>query len=449
MKYLFYFIIIPFLYFNYKIIISDLKYKKIPNKYLIYLLLLIPFYYIYIFFSFPEINYLNFFIQILITFLISFILFYFWIWAAGDAKYLLVLALFIPYIWIIPFIWNIALITLIYLLWYFIYFYSYKVAFKKTYRISLWWNVKKDLQERWKVYKWNKWWNTYKIIAKWLIIFLLFFVSIRLIRLYLEKWFIKNTNKIEILQHILEKYNIYLIVLFLWLFIWWLYLLRILINKLKTYLVEKYKIDLKLIWNILLVILIIFLFSFISFEYYKNPYELKSYLFKIFTLYLALYIIFKILKLAYKTTFWIAEYQYINIKELKEGDIVDKEYLIKMFWKQLVLWYIKKDDSKKVKKQRKKFLLYPSPIKYFQNINNPIDSETLKIIKKCYYITNNFHKNNKTLKFTENNTIKIINTFSFAPYIISWFLLTFFFQDKIFKFIINWWIEMIKYFFHK
>ena len=449
MEYLFYFIIIPFLYFNYKIIISDLKYKKIPNKYLTYLLLLIPFYYIYIFFSFPEINYLNFFIQILITFLVSFILFYFWIWAAGDAKYLLVLALFIPYIWIIPFIWNIALITLIYLLWYFIYFYSYKVAFKKTYRISLWWNVKKDLQERWKIHKWNKWWNTYKIVFKWLFVFLLIFVSIRLIRLYLEKWFIKNTNKIEILQHILEKYNIYLIVLFLWLFIWWLYLLRIYINKLKTYLVEKYKIDLKLIWNILLIILIIFLFSFISFEYYKNPYELKSYLFKIFTLYLALYIIFKILKLAYKTTFWIAEYQYINIKELKEGDIVDKEYLIKMFWGQLVLWYVQKNDSKKVKEQRKKNLLYPSPIKYFQNINNPIDLQTLNIIKKCYYITNNFHKNNKTLKFTENNTIKIINTFSFAPYIISWFLLTFFFQDKIFKFIINWWIEIIKNVFHK
>ncbi len=119
-----------------------------------------------------------------------------------------------------------------------------------------------------------------------------------------------------------------------------------------------------------------------------------------------------------------------------------------MFWKQLVLWYIKKDDSKKVKKQRKKFLLYSSPIKYFQNIDNPIDSETLKIIKKCYFITNKYHSKYSP-NFQENKTIKVINTFSFAPYIISWFFLTFFFQDKIFKFIINWWIEMIKYFFHK
>ena len=100
------------LYLNYKIVLSDLKYKKIPNKFLGYLLLLIPFYYIYIFFTFPDINYLLFLWQIILTFIISFILFYFNIWAAWDAKYLLVLSLFIPYIWIVPFIWNIALITI-------------------------------------------------------------------------------------------------------------------------------------------------------------------------------------------------------------------------------------------------------------------------------------------------------------------------------------------------
>ncbi len=448
MEYLFYILSIPFLYFNYKIIVSDLKYKKIPNKYLGYLLLLIPFYYIYIFFTFPQINYIAFFIQVLFTFLISFILYFFWIWASWDAKYLLVLALFIPYIWIIPFIWNIALITIAYLFGYFIYFYLYKITFNKIYRQSLWWNIKQDLNERWKVHKWNKWWNTYKIIFKFLIIFLLIFVSIRLIRLYLLKWFIQNTNRFELLQYFLEKYNIYLIFLSIWFFIWLLYLLKFLINRFKEYLIKKIKLNINLVWNILLFILTIFLISFITFEYHRNSHELKYYLFKIFTVYLSLYIFFKILKWAYKITFWIAEYQYIDIKDLKEWDIVDKGYLIKMFWEQSVLWYIQENDSKKIKKQRKKYLLYSSPIKYFQNINNSLDKETCETIKKCYFITNKYHSK-YTPNFQKNKTIKIINTFSFAPYIISWFLLTFFFHDKIFKTILIFWTLIFKNFIQK
>jgi hypothetical protein len=34
---------------------------------------------------------------------------------------------------------------------------------------------------------------------------------------------------------------------------------------------------------------------------------------------------------SYKITFGIAETNYIDIKDLKEGDIVDKEYLVKIF----------------------------------------------------------------------------------------------------------------------
>jgi Flp pilus assembly protein protease CpaA len=453
----FYILSIPFLYFNYKIIVSDLKYKKIPNKYLGYLLLLIPFWWILIFLvPVPIIgtgtyDVLLFFSQIIITFIISFILYYFWIWAAWDAKYLLVLSLFIPYIWIIPFIWNIALVTLAYLFWYFIYFYFYKIAFNKQYRQSLWWNIQQDLNERWKVYKQNKWWNTYKIIFKWLIIFLLFFVSIRLVRLYLLKWFFSPhlaspNGRGTLIFEIIEKYNIYLFFLFLWLFIWWLILFRLWINKLKKYVSEKFKINLNTIGNVLLLFLSIFLISFITYEYFKNPYEIKKYLFKIFTIYLILYIIFKILKAAYKITFWIAEYQYIDVKDLKEGDIVDKEYLIRMLGKQVWLWYIT-EKNKKYKKS-KKYLLYPSPTNYFKNIDNPIDKETLKILQKGYFITNKYHLK-YTTNFPVNNTIKILNTFSFAPYILAWFLLTFFFQDKIFKNILNFWTDIIKQFIQK
>ncbi len=440
MQYILYILTLPFLYLNYKIVVSDLKFKKIPNKYLGYLLLLIPFYYIYIFFSFPEVNYLLFVWQIFLTFLISFVLYYFWIWAAWDAKYLLVLALFIPYMGIIPFIWNIALITLIYLLWYFIYFYLWKVLFNKNYRQSLWINIKQDLSEKWKVHKWNKWWNTYKIILKWLVIFLLIFVSIRLIRIYsLNSILYSNTWKVQILQNIIDKYNIYIIILFILIFIWWLYLFKIWINKLKEFLAKKLKININLIWNILLIFLSIFLISFIIYEYLQNPNEIKNYLFKIFTIYLTIYLITKILVFSYKITFWIAEYKYINIKDLKEGVVVDKEYLIKMFWNQIWLWHIPDKNRKYTKK-----ILSPSPTNYFQNIKNPINKNTLKIIKKSFTITNSWHINNKTTNFTKNITIKILNTFSFASYILLWFLITFFLQDKIFKNIFNFLIKIIK-----
>jgi len=46
---------------------------------------------------------------------------------------------------------------------------------------------------------------------------------------------------------------------------------------------------------------------------------------------LILYLLFLIIRYSYKITFGIAETYYINILDLKEGDIVDKEYLIKMF----------------------------------------------------------------------------------------------------------------------
>jgi hypothetical protein len=51
----------------------------------------------------------------------------------------------------------------------------------------------------------------------------------------------------------------------------------------------------------------------------------------IFTYYIILWGIFKILRYSYKVTFQIAEQDFINIKDLKAGEIVDKDFLIKMF----------------------------------------------------------------------------------------------------------------------
>ena len=425
MEILTYILAIPFLYFNYKIVSSDIKTKKIPNKYLGYLLILIPFWWAILFTWIApnylpwiwEINILLFWIQIIATFIVSFILYYFWIWAAGDAKYLLVLSIFIPYIGIIPFIGNIALITIVYLLCYFIYFYFGKLLFYKVYRKSLFSNIKQDLIQTWKVYKWNKGWNTYKVVAKFLLVFLIIFVSIRLSRIYLFNSVIQNSNNIKIFSEIIQKYGIYLVFLWVGLFIWGLYIFKLLLNKAKIYLSKRLNLDLVLIWNILLSILFILLISFISYELLNNYQEISNLLVRVFTLYLWIYIIIKVLFYGYKITFWIAEIQYKDIWDLKEGDVVDKINLINIFWHQTFLWY-----------QNNSWILWPKPSKYFQNIQNPINKNTALRLKSIYKKYNNYQIQRsirKNIQFTENNSIKTIKTTAFAVFIYLSFIVTF------------------------
>ncbi len=430
MQYFLYILAIPFLYFNYKIIVSDLKIKKIPNKYLLYLIYLIPFYYIYIFFSFPEINYLLFLWQIFLTFLIWFILYYFNIWAAWDAKYLLVLSLFIPYIWIIPFIWNIALITIFYLFWYFIYFYLWKVLFNKNYRKSLWLNIKQDLSETWKVHKWNKWWNTYKIIAKFLLLFFVIFISIRLSRIYLFNNLLENWNSINYISEIIQKYNIYLIFLLILIFIWGLYLFRILINKFKFYIWEKLNLDLELIWNILIWILFILLASFIWYELVNNYGEISSLLFRVFTIYLWIYLIIKILIYSYKITFGTWEYIEKSIKNLNIDDIINI-----------------KDFNKKIMPN----LEYKKDLLDYYNIENRsniiLNKYNIKTIKSIVRIINK-----KDIKFhwwkSVINDFICIKTFAFWIYIFLWFMLTYIYNNLLIQYIIEKISLIFKYFYY-
>ena len=149
MQYFLYILIIPFIIFNYKIIISDIKHKIIPNKYLLYLMLIIPLYFVYLLKTSIDISFFVFFLQLFLSLIISFVLYFFWIWSAWDAKYLLVLSLFIPYVWIVPYIWNIALLTISYLIVYFVYFYLFKNIFNHTYRKIFWENFLFYLIDRW------------------------------------------------------------------------------------------------------------------------------------------------------------------------------------------------------------------------------------------------------------------------------------------------------------
>lgn len=435
---------IPFLWINYKIIKNDLKEKKIPNKLLGYLILLLPFLYIYNIY-YLDLNYLFFWISILMTFVISFILYYYWIWSAWDAKYLLVLALFIWQIWIINFVWNIALITIIYLILYFIWFYFWKCIFNFDYSKKLYFKIYWDLKDKTTIFlKHSDWLFHKKIIVlkvlKWISLFLIIFVSLRLARLYIIENIITSPYY-NVFKEIFLDYSTYFLILIVINVYWLFYLVRKLINKIKNILKNKSKIENNYTIDFILIsILLIFLLSFIFYEYSLNQSEIKNYLLRIFTIYIWIYIIFRILKYAYKITFSIAETHYIYLSDLKEWDIIDREYLIKMFWEQKSLCFVKIVNEEK----DEKWLLYPNPAEYFRNIENPIDIETKEKLIEIFKIVNNYHKKENTNWYEEVKTIKILYTFAFAWYIFIWFILSFFLWDSIFKYLFESLLNIIK-----
>lgn len=440
MKYFFLLIfILPFLYFNSKIIISDIKAKIIPNKYLIYLLYVLPFYYLYLIF------FLGFYPNILIIWLslfITFLLYYFWIWWAWDAKYLFVLSLFIQNIWIIPFIWNIAILIIIYLFSYFLYFYLWKTIILPNYWIGLYKNIFNDLKDKFLTYITNYEWEiklktSLKIILNRILTFLFFFVWIRLTRLIFINNFFSNKENSSYFWDLLKNYHIYLWLLMFILFWSLRYGFRVIFKSSKKFIFKNFWIKAdktKILFPLILSFLLIFI---ITYEYRVNPYEIWNFFYKLFTVYLYLFLFSKIFLYCYKLTFNIKETYYIEINSLKENDIVDKDYLIKLFAEQECLWYGSKD-----------WLLAPNPKLFFSKIENPIDKYTCEKLIEIYNIVNNFHLTNKSAFFHENNKIKVLKTFAFAPYIFSWFILTYFFQDNIFKIIFSIFWNIFKSFMH-
>ncbi len=411
---------IIFCFINYKIIISDQKTKKIPNKHLLQLLTLLPFWYIFLYF-FPiwDFEIFGFIFQIFLSFLISFLLFHFGIWRAWDAKYLLVLSLFIPYIGIIPFIGNLGLLTLFYLFLYFLWFFFGKSLIHKWYFKNLLQSIKTDICDRWRIYKNNKWWKTFSVILKWLIVFLIIFVSIRLARIYLFLEFFQNFSTNENLLNIFQKYHFYLVFFLIGVTIWLFYIWRKIILFLKKFFAKKLKINISLIWNIFLGIIFLWLLGFIIFEFKKNPDEISNYLIKIFTIYIAIYIFAKIIFYSYKLSFLTSEEKFIHIDDLKVWDIVDKKYLLSLTPIQTSydISYLKKHSG------------ISSWIEYIKNLRWGITEDQIKWLKIIIEETNLFHIESKTTNYKSIQNIKIISTFSFWKYIFISFIITFLLQN--------------------
>jgi len=186
------------------------------------------------------------------------------------------------------------------------------------------------------------------------------------------------------------------------------------------------------------LILFFSLLWFIIYEYIINPYEILKYLNRIFTFYIILYLIVKIFVYSYKLTFQISETYFIEMKDLKKWELIDKTYLVNMYWEQQCLGF-----------NNENWVLYPAPKNFFLKISNPIDDGDIKKLNDIYDIVDKYHIENQTPNYEKNDKIKILMTFPFSPYIFWWFLLTFFFQDLIFKYINNNIIELIKHIFSR
>ncbi len=431
-----------FFYLNAKILSSDVKEKIIPNKLLVILIFV---WIIFITYNVVQTWNIAFLLVTMRDFLLSllawFILFYFWVWSAWDAKYISVLCLFLWNIWLVTFLWNIGLLTLIYLFLYFIYFYLYKFLTKRTFRNGLLWNIKNDLKEQiiWKIKNVNGSIDKEKAIIKVLKVFVNFliaFTAMRLGRMYFTEYIKTDSSLYGYFEYILKifwTYKIHSILLTIGISFLIMYVARYISVAIKKWLqlvIKFYILRGKILPDsffevLYLVFITVSLWSFLLYEYSKNPDDIIKKIYVIFTVYLWIYIIFKILYYAMKVTFQISEQHYIKIPDLKSWEILDKPLLIQLLWNQ--------QKHLDTIKSFKDFDIQ----EFLSHLENPISEEDTKKLKEVFQAVNNYHKRKKTPWFNEMIYIKTLHTFAFAWYIFFWFLVTFFLKDSLFNSIIN------------
>lgn len=401
-------LVMIFLFVNFQIIRSDQKIKKIPNKNLLELISLLPFWYIFLYyFGEREIHILNLSLQVVLSLLVSFFLYNLGIWRAGDAKYLLVLSLFIPYIGIITFIWNLGLLTLFYLFWYFLWFFIWRSIFERWYAKNLYQNIKTDLSRKWEFYKTRKWGNGWMVILKWASVFLIIFVSVRLVRIYIFAKILENTSQNVTLLEIFQKYHYYSIFIGIIISLGIYYFSRKFLWFFMSKISQKYtkhKYFGIIFWWIILTILLFF----ISYEYNIDAKATKIYLIRIFTIYIALYIIIKIIWYGYKTSFIGSQKVEIPLHLLQKNHIIDKQWLDDVF-------HFRHDNGEE----------------WFRKMyNNAITKESIHVpeLKKLIRAQNNYDKKYKKYSKDEPlRTVIIIKTFSFGIYIFLSFIVTYLF----------------------
>ena len=423
-----------FLYINYKILYSDVKKQIIPNKQLLYLLILLPFTWWYILLNF-DINIIYFVIQIIVSFLISFILYSLSIWSAGDAKYLLILACYIPHIWIVPLIWNIALVTIIYLLLYYLWFYLVLLLNPKKF-LSLFQNIYIDLRDKF-LFKHLKKWEKNEVvlkktlysIVKFTVLFLLIFVIIRITRIAI----IGKLYSQDSIKSIIESYHIYLVLLIIAVIFGSIWIARFLMKFVFNYITQKFKIkNMERYTWWMIITLFTLLGGYVSYEYMHSGPKILKLLSVILTIYLWISLFFRSLFYSYKIVFNLCESYYKKIDDLAVWDIISKEYLLRLY-EHPPLELVGKNN----------WLFTPTPVKFFKYMPSQIDSDTLELLQKLYREIDKYYKKIKAPGYKQHTTIQLVNAFPFSPYILIWFVLTVFVWNYIFQTFLSMWFDFI------
>jgi len=414
---------IVFIAINYYILKSDTQRKIIPNTYLKYLGILGVFLYI----SQIQLWYLSwhnillFTIEMLWITILWFILFYFRIWWAWDAKYLIVLSLFLPHINFIYFIWNITIIIILYILantlWYLVQTVqdpSYRIKVLSLFNAS----IKKKI-EKWSSHTTQKTLAQviYKIINL-IIAFLIFFTIFKILRttsqLIFIPWDIWTYTYVSIYNYSISSrlYVASIITCTLLITIAIKIVYNYSKNKLLSYISPKnYNEEIIDIWVWILVLVIIFSVN-ISSVNKEDIFNISS-LMSVLIIYITIQGIIWIMKANSK----LRDKSIIAIEKLQQWDIIDKRYMKKIIHDgydiPLLKWWLYDKD-------------FPT------NIKNPIDQETCNTIKNIYTQLAKW-------KYFEPpiQEVQIINNFSFWWILFVWCIITYLYKNSIFSFLLE------------
>lgn len=379
-----YLLIIVFFIINIFISYYDIKYKKIKNNHLLLLIVLLPLFYYNFHFQYTY----YFFIQYFILFFVLAILFYNSILPWGDFKYILVLSLFaydkIPF-----FIWNLSFIVIFrFLISYIIFLFGRLLEFRI-------WLIKTYFN------------NILKNIPNFSLRFInsYFFVNIVFYFIFLL-WFSNFFDWNTIL-------HTFLIVSFIYI------LKKIYSNFLSKFNKNSNKV-ISIIDNYMNYIVFIILGWYYCFLLLNNEimFSLNN-LYSFLVIYIFVFFISKSLMLMINQN----EEMFIDIKDLRAGNYVDRSFLKTVFWQyDSIIKYLKND-----------WVIRWDV--FFDKFENPITEELRERIVRIFNLVNKKNLEEKNW-YTYLDRIKVFKTFSFWPYIFLAFFTLVFLGINIFGLII-------------
>ena len=357
-----------FICINIGIIYFDIKERKIKNIFIILLFFLYGMSY----FLFPYIWNIEISIIMALFFLFFIIFYYKWAFPAGDLKYLLVLSLLAHHHFLI-FIICLSLLVLI----------KTFVAYLKyiTYYISDKW---KGITSSFFQVDWKQWWLRFWIVFCLFQIFSIFSSDISIFQEYqILSWFLTFA-------------------LLYWIF-WVFWYIK------KYFYAEIFFFLFCIFFATYLVLLITWFINFVFLEWLY---------------FLWAFIIFRFIIESISFTLKQMWEQFIDISNLKQWDTVDREFLFQIIGRNKnILKYLRE-------KEIIRWNLF------FRKIQNPINQRICEKLQNIYALVDEYNiQNNTQLKDQSKDQpkdlsqIKIFQSYSFAPYIFTAFMLSYMYYN--------------------